>query len=361
MAVLLLIIPVTTACAEEDYRYYYNDLYESSGAEALEDALPDDARSLMDELGFDMLSGDLSSKGMMQIIGEIFADSFSSSGKFIFICCAIIILYAVFAGIGGEENLAAEYISLLAVAGGCIVPAVSLIKDASTAIEGVGGFMLTFIPVFAGILIAGGSVTAAGGFSGMLLFAAEGVSTVISGAVVPFISMFSALSVSSACTPLKIGKTVESLKKISTWLLTLALTLFTGILGLQTAISSAADNTALRTARFMAGSFLPVVGSAVGEVLGTVTGCVGMLRSTAGVYGILGVLFIIFPVFAQLVAWRVSLMLCEALADLFSADRIGALLRSVGSAISLLMGIVAFSALLFILSLTIVMQAGGKV
>ena len=67
VAVLLLIIPVTTACAEEDYRYYYNDLYESSGAEELEDALPDDARSLMDELGFDMLSGDLSSKGMLQL------------------------------------------------------------------------------------------------------------------------------------------------------------------------------------------------------------------------------------------------------------------------------------------------------
>lgn len=366
MFVLIVVLLSGFCAAAEVPDELYEENYKNSGAESLEDALPGYAKDFIDGLGVELSDyesfSEIGSGGMLGIIGKILSNGLDAPMKALMVCLSIILLYSTVTSLGGEDiTKIAGYVSILAAAAGALYPLVSAVGDTVTAVDGVGKFVIAFVPVYAGILLAGGGVATAAGFSTMLLAAAEILSGLITALIIPFISMYTALCFSSSATSLKLGGMVGSIKKIATWILGLGLTLFCGVLGLQTTITAAQDNLSFKTARFMAGSFLPVVGGAVGEALGTVSSCVGLLRSTVGAYGVIGILAVLLPVFAQLIVWRIVLLISESAAELFSAQPMLELFRNIGSAVSLLVGVIIWTALLFIISLTVVVIAGGRI
>lgn len=355
--IAILILPNMQVCAE-GYSEYYDSLVSDSGIMETADSLPDYAKDLLDEYGEGILSGE--DKGLLEIVAGLLKDSFSSPAKFLLICIAAILLYSLMRSVDiGKGDSTVQYICVLALAGGCMLPFGGLIKDTALAIEGIGKFMLTFLPVFAGILIAAGSVTTASVSSGLLLAAAQGVSAVISNLVLPVISLFMSLSLASCVTDIKTDGIISSIKKLCGWVLGISLGLFTGILGLQTVVSGAADTLSLKTVKFAAGTFLPVVGGSVSDALGTVISCLKLLRSSAGAYGVLGIAFVILPILLQLIVWRFVLLIGESAAQLFSAEKIAKLLSGTGFVASVLIGVALWTALLFIISLTVLIKAGG--
>ena len=71
-------------------------------------------------------------------------------------------------------------------------------------------------------------------------------------------------------------------------------------------MTSAVDSTGARAARFMVSSFVPVVGGALGEALGTITGCVKMIKSGVTAFGLLAEGALFLPVLLECVLWPVS-------------------------------------------------------
>ena len=55
------------------------------------------------------------------------------------------------------------------------------------------------------------------------------------------------------------------------------------------------DVTTNRTLRFVVSSFVPVVGSALGEALSTVQGCIKVLKGGVGAFGVLAVVLCSCP------------------------------------------------------------------
>ena len=340
----------------------YDSLYSDSGADRLPDALPDAAREWVEGLGLSPGEAEGFSDGFGEGIAaavlELASEGIGGPAKGLAVCLGAVLLFAVAEALGGEGiSRAAGYAAVCAAAGG-LFPLVETLSTAVGAVGGTGKFMASFVPVYAGILLAGGKAATASGFQSLLLFAATTVSGVITGLVIPFVSLYTALSFSASATSLQVVRLTEGIKKTATWILGLLLTLFCGVLGIQTAVSAAGDSLSMKTVRFVAGSFLPVVGSAVGEALGTVESCISLLRTGVGAYGVVGVLAILLPVFLQLCFWRISLMLSEAAAELFGCASLSALYKNVGSAVSILIGVTVWTALLFIISLTVVVLAG---
>lgn len=365
MIVLLLLSGFTAAAADEvDTDAIYEEYYSDSGADALTDALPDYAQQLIDGLGLDIADyqsfSDASSTGMLQIVAGIVGDGLKTPLKSLAVCISVVLLSAVVASLGGEEMIQVSgYISVLAVAAGGFYPLIQTVENTVTAIQGVSGFVTAFVPVYAGILLAGGKAATAASVNSLLLFAAWLVSSVISALVIPVVSAYTALVFSTSATDLKVIGLTDSIKKFATWVLGLSLTIFCGVLGIQTGVSAAGDNVSLKAARFVAGSFLPVVGSAVSDALSTVGSCIGLLRSTTGAYGLVAIVAIMLPVLAELTAWRLVLLLSETASDLFTTPKLSALFKNIGSAVSILIGVAIWITLLFIISLTVVVISGG--
>lgn len=353
----LFALPV---CAEEDY---YSTQYENVGADGLQDYLDENVKSFFEDNGIDPSNHDwvnnLSAKNVFShILGLITGDM-----KNIFTCAAaiigIILVTASLSAFGMSERLeTAVYVAMLAV---CAIIAGDIWRSVSAsvgAVKGCSTFMLGFIPVFAAVVaLSGGTVTAAS-MSGLLLSAAELVSAAASFVVLPLMGGYLSLSISSGVSPLlEQSGIVESVKKISMWILSLATTLFVGILSIQTAVNAAADGVTMRTARFILGTSVPVAGGALSEAVSTISASVGLLRSSIGIYGVVALAVFLLPFIAELSLWRVVLLACSSVSELFSLPKISGVLKAVDAMLSVLLGILLLVAGMFIISLTVVVTA----
>ena len=221
--------------------------------------------------------------------------------------------------------------------------------------------MLSFIPVFAVIVAASGAPVTSASSSGLLLLATQAVSYFSSFVILPLMGGYLALSISSSVSPL-INRSgiAEGIKKIAVWVLSAVSAVFVGILGVQTAVNSAADNLSVKTAKFILGTAVPVAGTALSEAVNTVTASMGLLKSSVGIYGTVAAAAIFLPLIIELLMWRAVLIVTGAVSELMSLPKISSLLKAVDVMISLLVGIMLLTLTVFIISLTVVVTFGKQ-
>lgn len=362
--IIIIIFIVSTpsvfaADMSADINEIYRDQYEASGAKDLENALPDSIKDQMEE--FDIgENGGISSESID--IGKVFGkitDFINGGYKAPLAAGCSMIAVLLIAGIGNfaaGSNGLLKYALCLGLTAVSIVPIASAIVEAVNAVRTAGIFMLAFVPVYAAILAAAGKALTAAGYSAVMLTVSEGVSMLCSFILLPLCSMQLALGIGGALMPdLGTDSLAKTIKKISNWMLGLASTVLLGVLGLQTSVSSASDTLTAKAAKFIVGTTVPVVGNAVSEALGTVRGCINVLRSSVAVYGIIAVALIILPLVTELLLWRLSVNICSTAADVLSQSKASALLKAADSALSFILGIIVLIFMLFIISLTVVM------
>lgn len=342
----------------------YKDQYELSGAEDIYEMLDENAREAVDRFDIDISDpdwvGKLTPKNIFRQIGE-----FIKTGAKTPLACGagmlgVMILMAAAATFDSFKpfNDIASYVFVLISAAGILLPMFSLIESCGSAIKGISTLMLGFIPIYAGILTVGGQTATASGMSFLLLFAAEGVSNLASFVIVPLMSCY--LGVSMVGSVMPVGGTNrlgEGIKKAAMWILSLSLTLFLGLLSIQTAVNKAADNLGLKAARFMIGSFIPVAGGALSESLTTLLGSVKLLKSSVAMFVVFGIAVTVLPVVIELLIWRVVLFGLDVAADLLGVRFKTDILRAADSVLSVLVGVMLFIAALFIISLAVI--SGG--
>ncbi len=82
------------------------------------------------------------------------------------------------------------------------------------------------------------------------------------------------------------------------------------------------DVTTNPTLRFVISSFVPVVGSALGEALSTVQGCIKVLKGGVGAFGVLAVVFMFLPILIECLLWQMTLTVCAGIGDVFDLNKL---------------------------------------
>jgi len=136
------------------------------------------------------------------------------------------------------------------------------------------------------------------------------------------------------------------------------MTVFAGLLTVHSIVASSMDETTAKAAKFVVSSFVPVVGSALGDALQTVTGCVKLLKSGVGAFGLLAGALIFLPVILQCLLWMVTLNVCAGAGDIFELKEITSLLRAVAKAVELILAIVLCCLTVLTVSTAIVLLMG---
>ncbi len=349
-----------TVTAEDPYKEQYN----ASRAEEIYEMLPDEAQRILDELNIDISSADwinsLTPESIFKQIGEFFVSGLEVPLKCGAGMLAVIILIAAantFEGFKPYSD-AASYIFVLTAAAGVLMPMFSLIESSSSAVKGISTLMLGFIPLYAGILTVAGQAATASGMSFLLLGAAGAVGNLSSFVIVPLMSCYLGVGMVGSIMPSGgTNRLGDGIKKVAMWILSFALTLFLGLLSIQTTVNRAADNLGLKAARFMIGSFIPVAGGALSESLTTLLGSVNLLKSSVGMFAVLGIAAIVLPVVIELLIWRVVLFVLDIAADLFGIRLKTDILRAADSVLAVLVGVLLFTSVLFVISLAVI--SGG--
>lgn len=362
---VLLLFSLPVSAEGTDAEEFYREQYEISGAEELREALPDDVREYMEQNGIDPSdSGWVNSFKSTNVFEHIW--EFIRSGAKAPLAgggaiLAIILISSAISSFDVKGGAAAASLYATALASAAIIaaPVFSVITAGVNAMKGSAVFMTSFIPVFAVIVAAGGGAVTSVSMSSLLLGAVQAVNFITSFWVMPLMGGYMAISLASSVSPI-VSRTgiADGIKKLSFWIMSLITTVFVGILSIQTAVNSAADTVALRTVKFIVGSSVPVAGTALSEALTTVTASIGLLKASVGIYGVVAIGLIFLPLIAELLVWRVVLILNTCVSELFSLPKISGLLKSVDTVMSVLIGLLLLTGAMFIISLTVVVTTG---
>ncbi|MBR2338310.1 MAG: hypothetical protein IKA63_02460 [Clostridia bacterium] len=364
---LLLSISVSAQTLDE----LYEEQLEASGGKELLEALPPETQDLLDRLGISSLSPEGFSKQEPQaILQELWSLMVKvggtplRSGAVVF---GIVLLHAWVSGLnqtlGGQKNTALfSVISALAACGVVIVPISQCIAQVGEATESLSVFMISFVPVYAGILLTGGHTVSALSFQSLVLYAAQLLSLLSDSVIVPLMSISLAIGLIGAVTPgIQMGNIGSMIGKTATWVLTLGTALFSGLLSLQNLAGSAVDTLGNRALKFSIASFVPLVGGSLSEAFSTIRSCLGVLRSTIGVFGIGACAIIVLPPLLSCFIWNLCLSLCRMSAEMFSLDALTSLLKATQSVIKCLIAILLAGAMFAIVAVTVVTMTAGSV
>lgn len=239
-------------------------------------------------------------------------------------------------------------------------PVYILISGIEAAIKGVSSFMIAFVPVYAGVVASSGSVQTAGGYSALLLAAAEGITQFLAFAFVPIASGTMSLGIMGSISPISAALNLaEWIKRSAMWLMGIITTVFLSVLSIQTTITAAADSVGIRTSKAVISGSIPIMGPAIAETLNTARGCLGLLRSGVGIYGVVAIVLLALPFLIKLLIWRAGMWLCSGVSEIFCLTKISGLFRAVDFCLSILLGAVCFIVLLFVISTTVVLRVAG--
>lgn len=375
-AVLMLFCMEGTAFAaesrpEEDAFPEDADLQEqleALGADELKDEVPEGAKELMEETGIydidpeNLLS--LTPGKFFPAIWRLFLKQLRQPLVVLGGVLGVVLLCALLGGMreaSGQGALEPVFntVSVLCILASVSVPILDCIMETSKAIQQASLFMLSFIPIFSAAILASGQPVTGATYNLFLFGTCQVVSQVVSLTLIPLMGVYLAFCIAGQIAPdLNIGSAASAIKSAVSWVLGFILTIFVGLLSIQTMVAQSADSVTTRTAKFLIGSFVPVVGGALSDAYSAAQGCLRLMKTSLGAYGIIVAALTFLPILLQTVVWYFVTHISGVASDILGVKKLSALLKSCGSVLGVLIAIIFCYALLIIVSTTVVLVTG---
>jgi len=208
------------------------------------------------------------------------------------------------------------------------------------------------LPVSSLLYTMGGNTTAAVASSAGLSVYMTVLEEIVGKSILPFAGICMAFALMGALdSSLRTGGILSTVKKNYTTALAFLMMLLLAMLAAQNTLGARADSLAMRSIKFAAGNWIPVVGGSVAELLRTISAGVGYLRTTVGICGVLLVLFLLFPMLIKLFLLRTTWQLAASAADLLGCDREKKLLEEFSSILGYLIAAVSICSSVLLLSM----------
>jgi stage III sporulation protein AE len=147
----------------------------------------------------------------------------------------------------------------------------------------------------------------------------------------------------------------------SVLLLGLFLTVFTGILAVQGVAGAVTDGVGLRTAKYLTGAFVPVVGSILSDAVEAVVGCSLFIKNAVGILGVLAIFFLCAIPVVKILAAAMVYRLAGAILQPIGARELSDSLHLLGNHLFLVFAVVAAVGIMFFMALGIIVGLGNLV
>jgi stage III sporulation protein AE len=254
----------------------------------------------------------------------------------------------------------AETIVFIAIMGFAIQSLNLALGTGRTAITNMVSFMQALLPVLFTLLAATGAMTTAAVFHPLLMMTIAVVGTITQDFIFPLLYLATVLHLVTYLVPeMNVGRLASLLQGICTSLLGLALCIFVGFSAGQGATSHVADGITIRSAKFLAGSFVPVVGKLFADALEAVVGYTALLRTAVNAVGIFLILLMCAFPLLKILALIFIYKLAAALAEPIGDARMAKCLGNLGNSLAFVFATVGAVALLFFLALTVILGVGN--
>ena len=218
-------------------------------------------------------------------------------------------------------------------------------------------FMSKLTPALIITLFACCKTASAAAFEPVLSTAVLAVSEIIKRCLVPLITFSAVLSIAgNVGEKNSISGFVKIVKSVTKWIMTLVITVFTGINTIYGFASPALDAVGARTLKFAVGSLVPVVGGFLSDTLDTVAASGTVVKNAVGASGIVVIAIICITPIIKIGIMQIMFKLISAITEPITDRRISQMLWDMGEAMVAVFGILVLTAVMFIINLCIILN-----
>jgi stage III sporulation protein AE len=231
---------------------------------------------------------------------------------------------------------------------------------AREAISSMVDFMVAMIPLLLTMLATTGNVTLVAVMHPLIVFMINIVSTLVFTVVFPLLFFSAVLHIASTLSDkFKVTQLAGILRQIATGLLAVLLTVFLGVLSVKGATSAVTDGVTLKTAKFITGNFVPVVGRTFSDATDTIMYASMLVKNMVGLAGVIILLLLCaFPAI-KILALAFIYNLAAAVMQPLGQNPIVGALRMIGKTLLYVFAALAVVSLMFFLAITIILTSGN--
>lgn len=234
------------------------------------------------------------------------------------------------------------------------------IQYTTEAIQTMISFIIALIPLLLALIASSGGLISAAFFHPVILFLMNISGTFIQYVVLPLLFLAALLHIVSTLTDhYKVTQLGNLLRNWSIGLLGLFLTVFLGVISVQGASAAITDGVTIRTAKFITGNFIPVIGRMFTDATDTVISASVLLKNTVGIAGVAILLLIVaFPAIKILMISLIYKFAAAILQPLGGGPIIKCL-DIISKSIIYVFAALAIVSFMFFLSLTVIIASGN--
>lgn len=365
LVLAVFIFPCINVSAQNDYSSLVNELEINTD---ISSGLTPEVQEFINNNNLSVDNTDVMTKitptEVLSYIWKQFKNQLSKPLKILASLLAIILIAAVIESM--EDSLSNKPISkIFGII--CVLISVGLISDsvsdsiqtAADTLNSGGTFMIGYVPVFAGITASSGNITSAVAYNMLVLLVAQTAVKLSGEIIIPSLSVCMAMGIIEAINPdFKLSGITAAVKKTVTFVMGFIMTIFIGLLTLQSIVGASADTLGVKAAKYMVSNFIPVVGGAIADTYTTVKHSLGLLRGGTGFLGIIILFITILPPLLEITAIRFAFTICDFAADLFGVSQIRVLIQNTNWILSTIFSILVCFSVMLIISTAILMLVG---
>ena len=345
-----------------------NELF-SQEQRQLEESVSDDTLKGLEELGADsvesIISGGVDGNKIGRYISDTLAQELKSPLSSLIVLIVTIIICSVAEGYTHSlrytetADIMGTAVSLF-IASAVLSPITGLLGASAGVIQGASSLMMMYLPIMAGMLAFSGHSVSSAGYFAAITGMGELISWLCADILLPVLHLLLSLSICSGVSRrVNLRGISSAISNAFKWGLTFAMSVYVAVIGLNGALSNAADGIAEKAAKFTLSSLIPLVGSSISEAYGAVRGSVGILRSGMGVFVILAICVGVLPVLLRCALWSAAIFFAKLTAEALGVGSAASVLNSLSSFMAALRALIICVTTAFILSSAVMMRIGG--
>ena len=356
--VIILFALLTSLSVNANEASFSNDI----DTDVLLEALPEDARKWFHSS--EITPEDIDPTALERLLQQasiIIGDELMKPARVLFVMISIILtsrLVSEFVPKTFRHTI--QVIGIAGITAILIPPLLEMVALTHSTIQSVNAFLLAAIPVYVSLLIAIGRASVGSTYGTLTLTTANIMLALFSQIILPFSRMYLALSCTSVFISQDVKLVPDSLYKVMKWAITLAVSLFTGFLSLQTLIASGADAVTGKAIKMIASGSVPIVGGAFSDALSVISASTGTVKSGVGAFGILASITILLPVCLRMAVWICVCRAAELTADLYMVRDLSPLLNACSQFIKMLLAVLFSAGSVSVISAAILLCVRGS-
>lgn len=331
--------------------------------QSIADAIDDETVGILAEMGIDEMSFEklfsVSASKVFNVLFDITKRSLTEPLKFLVSATGVLILTALFSSlINSSQTVSVIGNSVLALS--VAVPVVNGVTTAFSVLEALNVFTTAFAGVFAMVVSASGKVALGTSYASLAVLSDTLFSALLTGVSQPVVNGMCTLGFLSCFDLYKFSEKLSAtVKKLYIAFLGFVGTFFSGIVTLKGVMGAGVDSLTSRGIRFVVGRSVPIVGGAVSDTYSALVSSLSLIKSTVGIFGIVTVVLTVLPSLLELIGWVFVLNAVISVSELSGSENCVGMFNIFKDALTLLGATTVFSAVIFIVSVGVVIFVRG--